>query len=203
MRLLVARNAAPTIAIMAEHGLLTQVLPFAPITGRLSAYVGIEEQIAAGRANPAMRVGRTRKALEEAGVADNTIFIFTTDNGTSSGAQIHNAGMRGRKGSPYDGGHRVPFFVRWPGHVVAGVLLEARTVDDGVGVGQAEGAAQLGDGGAQQHQGPRPLRSDDDGRRINHRDDMPDIDVCSDLLRQLVVQYAVSSRADLDRCPPY
>ena len=63
MRLLVARNAAPTIAIMAEHGLLTQVLPIAPITERLSAYVGIEEKIAAGPADPAMRLGALAVAV--------------------------------------------------------------------------------------------------------------------------------------------
>ena len=46
---------------------------------------------------------------------ENTIFIFTTDNGTASGREIFNAGMRGQKGSEYDGGHRVPFFLHWPG----------------------------------------------------------------------------------------
>ncbi|MCH2182423.1 MAG: arylsulfatase [Mariniblastus sp.] len=59
-------------------------------------------------------VGQLRAFLQEQGLAENTIFIFTTDNGTSSGAKIFNAGMRGQKGSEYDGGHRVPFFVHWP-----------------------------------------------------------------------------------------
>ena len=59
-------------------------------------------------------VGQLRTFLREQGLAENTIFIFTTDNGTSSGAKIFNAGMRGQKGSEYDGGHRVPFFVHWP-----------------------------------------------------------------------------------------
>lgn len=59
-------------------------------------------------------VGRLRKYLAGAGLANNTIFIFTTDNGTASGAQVFNAGMRGSKGSAYDGGHRVPFFLHWP-----------------------------------------------------------------------------------------
>ncbi|OYW16598.1 MAG: hypothetical protein B7Z55_14160, partial [Planctomycetales bacterium 12-60-4] len=39
---------------------------------------------------------------------------FTTDNGTASGAPVFNAGMRGAKGSAYEGGHRVPFFLHWP-----------------------------------------------------------------------------------------
>jgi arylsulfatase B len=59
-------------------------------------------------------VAKTRALLKELGVHENTIFIFTTDNGTAGGAKIHNAGMRGQKGSEYDGGHRVPFFLHWP-----------------------------------------------------------------------------------------
>ncbi|KLU01343.1 N-acetylgalactosamine-4-sulfatase [Rhodopirellula islandica] len=59
-------------------------------------------------------VGRTRELLRELGVHDNTIFLFTTDNGTAGGASVYNAGMRGRKGSPYEGGHRVPFVMHYP-----------------------------------------------------------------------------------------
>lgn len=59
-------------------------------------------------------VGQMREWLEDKGLAENTIFIFTTDNGTSSGAKVFNAEMRGAKGSEYDGGHRVPFFLHWP-----------------------------------------------------------------------------------------
>jgi arylsulfatase B len=65
-------------------------------------------------------VGQLREMLAEEGLAENTIFIFTTDNGTSSGAKIFNAGMRGKKGSEYDGGHRVPFFVHWPAGEIQG-----------------------------------------------------------------------------------
>ncbi len=59
-------------------------------------------------------VAKTRALLKELGVYENTIFIFTTDNGTASGANVYNAGMKGNKGSAYDGGHRVPFFLHWP-----------------------------------------------------------------------------------------
>lgn len=66
-------------------------------------------------------VGKLRAFLDEEGLTDNTIFIFTTDNGTAAGARIHNSGMRGAKGSEYDGGHRVPFFIHWPnGHLTGG-----------------------------------------------------------------------------------
>ena len=59
-------------------------------------------------------VGATRKFLKELGVSDNTLFIFTTDNGTATGNEVFNAGMRGKKGSEYEGGHRVPFIAHWP-----------------------------------------------------------------------------------------
>ena len=59
-------------------------------------------------------VGATRKLIADLGIADNTIFIFTTDNGTAGGKRIFNAGMKDGKGSAYDGGHRVPMFIHWP-----------------------------------------------------------------------------------------
>lgn len=59
-------------------------------------------------------VAKTRQLLEELGIAENTLLIFTTDNGTATGAKIFNAGMRGAKGSEYDGGHRVPLIAHWP-----------------------------------------------------------------------------------------
>jgi len=59
-------------------------------------------------------VGKLREFLRSKGLEENTIFIFATDNGTFTGRKLFNAGMRGHKGSPYDGGHRVPFFLHWP-----------------------------------------------------------------------------------------
>jgi len=59
-------------------------------------------------------VGKLRSFIDEQGLTENTIFVFSTDNGSSSGDKVFNAGMRGRKGSEYDGGHRVPFLVHWP-----------------------------------------------------------------------------------------
>ncbi|MBM3475482.1 MAG: arylsulfatase [Armatimonadetes bacterium] len=57
-------------------------------------------------------MGRLMGHVSQLGLADNTILIFMTDNGTSEPG--FNAGMRGRKGSEYEGGHRVPCFIRWP-----------------------------------------------------------------------------------------
>ncbi len=61
-------------------------------------------------------VGKMRAFLQQEGLTDDTIFIFTTDNGTAGGEKVFNNGMRGKKGSQYDGGHRVPFFLSWPNH---------------------------------------------------------------------------------------
>lgn len=65
-------------------------------------------------ANIDENVGKLRALLRDEGLERNTIFIFTTDNGTAAGHRVFNAGMRGNKGSEYDGGHRVPLFIYWP-----------------------------------------------------------------------------------------
>ena len=62
-------------------------------------------------------IGDLLQLLEDLKIADNTILIFTTDNGTAGGMyrnRGYNAGMRGTKNSVYEGGHRVPFLMRWP-----------------------------------------------------------------------------------------
>jgi arylsulfatase A-like enzyme len=64
-------------------------------------------------ANIDENVGTMRDFLKEKGIADNTIFIFTTDNGSASGSKVHNSGMSGKKNSNTEGGHRVPFFLHW------------------------------------------------------------------------------------------
>jgi hypothetical protein len=68
-------------------------------------------------------IGVLRRHLKNLRIADNTILIFMSDNGTSAGVECdsggfaacgYNAGMRGKKGSAYEGGHRVPVFLHWP-----------------------------------------------------------------------------------------
>jgi arylsulfatase A-like enzyme len=61
-------------------------------------------------------VGRLEAFLKARGLRENTLLIFMSDNGTqSSGAKaIYNAGMRDKKTSVFEGGHRVPCFIRWP-----------------------------------------------------------------------------------------
>ena len=60
-------------------------------------------------------VGRLDEWLADRRLRDNTILVFMNDNGTAKGETVFNAGMRGKKGSPYDGGHRAICFIRWPG----------------------------------------------------------------------------------------
>lgn len=70
-------------------------------------------------------MGRLMQTLDETGIAENTILIFMTDNGTTLGHHVYTAGMRGHKTEPYEGGHRVPFFVKWP----AGEIGQPRDID--------------------------------------------------------------------------
>ena len=81
-------------------------------------------------ANIDHNLGVLRKRLESIGIAERTILIFMTDYGTANGATFEsltseavkgfNAGMRGKKSSIYEGGHRVPFFLHWPGGGIGG-----------------------------------------------------------------------------------
>ncbi len=67
-------------------------------------------------------VGEVRGALESEGVLDNTILIFTSDNGPRRGVNGHRSAgpFRGFKNTVYEGGHRVPFIVRWPDKIPSG-----------------------------------------------------------------------------------
>jgi len=70
-----------------------------------------------------LAVGKVLNALEEHGVADNTIVVFTSDNGglsTSEGSPTSNLPLRGGKGWVYEGGIREPWIIRYPGVTKAG-----------------------------------------------------------------------------------
>ncbi len=78
-------------------------------------------------------VRRIVKALSQAGLAENTLVVFTTDNGTSPSANLpqlrkagHDSmgGLRGNKADAWEGGHRVPYVVRWPGVIKPGTTCD-------------------------------------------------------------------------------
>jgi arylsulfatase len=60
-------------------------------------------------------VGRLTAKLKDWGLERDTVLVFMTDNGGTGGVRVYNAGMRGSKNTPYQGGTRVPGFWRWPG----------------------------------------------------------------------------------------
>lgn len=81
-------------------------------------------------------VGEVLKALDKHGLNENTLVIFSTDNGCSPAAKIPalmkkghypNGNLRGHKADIYEGGHRVPLIVRWPAVVKAGTQTDRLT----------------------------------------------------------------------------
>jgi arylsulfatase A-like enzyme len=68
-------------------------------------------------------IGRLLARLDELQIADNTVVLFLSDNGGVS--RQFKGGLRGAKASAFEGGVRVPFYARWPGHFPAGVTVTA------------------------------------------------------------------------------
>lgn len=101
-------------------------------------------------------VGQISQTLEACGLADNTIIIFTSDNGGVLDTEVlasghHSNGvLLGQKTDGWEGGHRVPFIVRWPGKVPAGSVTDRlisltdlpATILEAVGVQAPSGAAE-------------------------------------------------------------
>lgn len=82
-----------------------------------------------------LQVARIIKALKDKGVYDNTLIVFTSDNGgLPNGASIDvghnpNGGWRGHKNAPYEGGHRVPFIAVWKGKIVPGSVSDEAIIN--------------------------------------------------------------------------
>lgn len=114
------------VPLAAPH---TPIVPTPEFRGRsgINAYADFVLQIDAD-------MGRILEAIESNGLAGNTILAFTSDNGCSPQANFpellaagHNPShhYRGHKADAYEGGHRVPFLVRWPAKVEAGAVADA------------------------------------------------------------------------------
>jgi arylsulfatase A-like enzyme len=73
------------------------------------------------------QIGRVLTALDNSGLANDTLLVFTSDNGPMWRPEDHkrlghdaSGGLRGMKGDAWEGGHRMPFIARWPGRIKAG-----------------------------------------------------------------------------------
>ena len=102
--------------------------------GRVIGYLGSNEPFATFAGMVASlddHVGDNLRLLDEIGIADNTIVVFTSDNGGEGGGPNGqwseltdffkaNGALRGYKSGFYEGGNRIPLIIRWPGHIVPG-----------------------------------------------------------------------------------
>jgi len=79
-------------------------------------------------------VGQLLKKLDDLGIADNTLVIFTTDNGAEkfTWPDGGTSPFRGEKGLGWEGGFRVPFMIRWPGRIKAGQVINGITSHEDV-----------------------------------------------------------------------
>ena len=119
-----AKDGKPFFLYLALNAPHTPIAPGAEWLGRsgLNPYADFVMQVDA-------TLGAVLAALEKGGLAENTLVIFTSDNGCSPEAKFdellakgHNPSdrFRGTKADIFDGGHRIPFIVRWPARVKAG-----------------------------------------------------------------------------------
>jgi arylsulfatase A-like enzyme len=105
---------APHFPIEPPAGWLARVKQRAPqMDGKRAQAVAFIEHLDHG-------IGRVLAALDDAGLAENTVVVFSSDNGGSLAHGQNNDPWRGGKQDHYDGGLRVPFLVRWPAQIKAG-----------------------------------------------------------------------------------
>lgn len=119
-----SRQKKPFFLYMSLTSPHTPIAPSKPFQGKSGVSPYADFTIETDRV-----IGQIMEALEKAGVADNTLVIFTGDNGTATAAKLPFLKAKGidlqyhfsgHKGDIAEGGHRVPFAVRWPGTVKPG-----------------------------------------------------------------------------------
>ncbi len=73
-------------------------------------------------------LGKVMEALEAEGLSENTLIIFSSDNGPVPGSGGDSGGLRGNKRSDFEGGIRVPFLAKWPGHIKPGTTNDTPVI---------------------------------------------------------------------------
>lgn len=115
----------PFLAYLQHYGVHT---PIQAKDSLIKKYQAKSGDTAKGHTNPKYAamiesidesVGRIMKKLDDLGLTENTIVIFTSDNG-GHGRITSNWPFRGNKGNFYEGGIRIPLIVSWPGHIKPG-----------------------------------------------------------------------------------
>ena len=107
----------PFFLYMAHYAVHTPIQAKKDLTAKYQAKVKTNQRNATYAAmvhSVDEAAGNIMQALDALGLADNTLVIFTSDNGGLLGP-THNAPLRAGKGWPYEGGIRVPLIIRWPG----------------------------------------------------------------------------------------
>ena len=123
-----AKKGSPFFAYVPLAAPHTPIVPTSEFQGSsgINPYADFVKQVDAD-------IGRVLTALAEQGLDQDTLIVFTSDNGCSPAANIeelHAAGhrpnhiFRGHKADLYEGGHRVPFLARWPAKVKAGAVCD-------------------------------------------------------------------------------
>ena len=120
-------NDAPFFLYLPLHAVHVPLRPSARFEGTtgLGSYADLVAEMDWG-------VGKVLDAIDQAGIGEDTLVIFTSDNGSSGGIPVpnheyhrSNGSWRGGKGQIHEGGHRVPFFMRWPAGIEAGSTVDA------------------------------------------------------------------------------
>ncbi len=132
-RFVEANRSRPFFLYLAHHN---PHIPYKATPERIASHAGAFEPVYAAVIETLDdAVGRLLKRIDELGLTENTIVIFTSDNGglhvpEGPHARVtHNTPFRAGKGFLYEGGLRIPLIVRWPGRVPAGAVVDAPVIN--------------------------------------------------------------------------